>query len=145
MLTYSAKSKGILRYRIIAPSRLGPICEEHNDHFLERFFHQLRLNFKDKELSKIIPLLESKPGVVIMSLERAAVISEINDACSGLIIDFNSSDAAILDVAFGKFNPFGRLPKELPSCMEAVEKQYPDLPFDSENPLYEYGAGIRYR
>lgn len=38
-----------------------------------------------------------------------------------------------------KARPEGRLPFELPSSMAAVRAQKPDVPHDSENPLYPYG------
>jgi beta-glucosidase len=38
----------------------------------------------------------------------------------------------------------GRLPFELPSSMEAVRKQKPDVPYDSEEPLYPFGFGLSY-
>jgi len=50
----------------------------------------------------------------------------------------------LLDVVFGKFNPTGKLPFELPSSMEAVRKQKEDVPYDSENPLFEFGFGLSY-
>jgi len=32
----------------------------------------------------------------------------------------------------------------LPRSMAAVEAQYEDLPFDSEDPLYQFGYGLSY-
>jgi beta-glucosidase len=32
----------------------------------------------------------------------------------------------------------------MPSSMDAVETQFEDVPFDSENPLFEYGFGLTY-
>ena len=61
-----------------------------------------------------------------------------------LLADFGASDAALLDVIFGKAKPEGKLPFELPSSMEAVRNQKEDLPHDSKDPLYKFGAGLRY-
>jgi len=47
-------------------------------------------------------------------------------------------------VVFGKFNPAGKLPFELPSSMEAVRNQLEDVPFDSKDPLFEFGFGLSY-
>ncbi len=49
--------------------------------------------------------------------------------------DFDTSDEVLADVLFGKRKLQGKLPFELPSSREAVEKQKEDLPYDSENPL----------
>ena len=53
-------------------------------------------------------------------------------------------DEPLLEVIFGRFNPVGKLPFELPSSMEAVRTQLEDVPFDSENPLFPYGFGLSY-
>jgi beta-glucosidase len=50
----------------------------------------------------------------------------------------------VLDVIFGRFAPVGKLPFELPSSMEAVRQQHPDLPYDSAQPLFSFGAGLSY-
>lgn len=44
----------------------------------------------------------------------------------------------------GKFKPSGKLPFELPSSMEEVLNQKEDMPYDTKNPLYKFGAGIGY-
>ncbi|HSR39696.1 MAG TPA: glycoside hydrolase family 3 C-terminal domain-containing protein [Phnomibacter sp.] len=61
-----------------------------------------------------------------------------------MIADFSSQDDIILDLIFGKFKPTGKLPFELPSSMEAVNKQKEDLPYDSKDPLYRFGSGLGY-
>lgn len=62
-----------------------------------------------------------------------------------MIADFSSQDDIILDLIFGKFKPTGMLPFELPSSMEAVNNQKDDLPYDSKNPLYQFGFGLGYK
>jgi hypothetical protein len=57
---------------------------------------------------------------------------------------FDVLDNALFDVIFGKFNPVGKLPFELPSSMEAVRNQLEDVPFDSKDPLFEFGYGLSY-
>jgi len=79
-----------------------------------------------------------------MFLDRPAVIPEISAAAKGLFGEYGASDAAVLDVVFGKARPEGKLPFELPSSMEAVRKQRTDVPRDSENPLYPFGFGLSY-
>ncbi len=63
----------------------------------------------------------------------------------GLHPQYGASDRAVAEVLFGIAQPEGRLPFELPSSMEAVRKQYADVPDDSENPLFERGFGLGYR
>ena len=84
------------------------------------------------------------PTIVVINLDRPAVIPEISEKAKGLLADFGASDAAVMDVVFGRVKPQGRLPFELPSSMDAVRKQKEDAPFDSENPLYRFGHGLTY-
>ncbi|OIJ64000.1 glycoside hydrolase family 3 protein [Streptomyces mangrovisoli] len=109
----------------------------------ESLFHSGRLAFTEEELEPILALLDAVPTVVCINLERAAVIPEIAERAAALIADYGASDAALLDVVFGRATPEGRLPFELPSSMAAVEASRPDVPNDTENPLFPYGAGLR--
>ena len=84
------------------------------------------------------------PVVVVVNLDRAAVLTPIRDVAAALVADFGASDQAILDVLVGRATPQGHLPFELPSSDAAVEKQKPDAANDSENPLYPYGFGLQY-
>ena len=114
------------------------------DNEFARGFHHGDLDFKDQAKTEILALLESTPTVVVIYLDRPAVIPEINATAQALLADYGASDQAVLDVIFGKVKPQGRLPFELPSSMEAVRKQKADLPHDSEKPLYPFGFGLKY-
>lgn len=111
---------------------------------LESYFHAGDLDFKEPEKSRILKILSRVPTVVDIYLERPAVIPEIAEASSALLGNFGATDEAVLDVIFGKFNPQGKLPFELPSSVEAVRRQKEDLPYDSENPLFPFGHGLNY-
>lgn len=112
--------------------------------FLESFFHQGDLEFKGVEKERILDILRTTPTIVDIYLERAAVIPEIAAACAGLLGTFSVSDEVVLDAIFGRFNPGGKLPIELPSSMAAVRAQKEDVPHDSENPLFPFGYGLSY-
>jgi beta-glucosidase len=114
------------------------------DNPIARQFHHGDLDFKDEALSKILSLLAVKPAIVVLYLDRPAVIPEISAAAQALLVDFGASDDAVLDVIFGKTNPRGKLPFELPSSMEAVRDQKADVPYDSKDPLYPFGYGLTY-
>lgn len=107
-----------------------------------RGFHHGDLDFKAEALAEILALLETVPTIVVIYLDRPAVIPEISAAARVLLADYGASDAAVLDVIFGKARPEGRLPFELPSSMEAVRNQKTDVPYDSEHPLYPFGFGL---
>jgi beta-glucosidase len=111
---------------------------------LESFFHAGDLDFKEPEKSRLLKIMAQVPTIVDIYLERPSVFPEIAEKCAGLLANFGAGDAAVLDIIFGKFNPQGKLPFELPSSMEAVLKQKEDLPYDSENPLFKFGHGLSY-
>ncbi len=110
----------------------------------ESFFHTGELDFKEPEKSRILKILDRVPTIVDIYLERPAVIPEIAEKSAALLANFGASDEAVLDVIFGKFEPHGKLPFELPSSMDAVRKQKEDVPHDSENPLFPFGHGLGY-
>ena len=126
----------------IAILRLQAPYQPRDDIFLEAFFHAGDLDFKEPELGRILAIARSLPTVIDIYLDRPAVMPEIAEACAGLVANFGAGDAAVLDIIFGRFKPAAKLPFELPSSMDAVRAQLPDVPHDSENPLYDYGAGL---
>ena len=102
-------------------------------------FHQGRLDFPEEELTDILALMQQKPTVTIMNLERPAVIPEIDAASGALVADFGCEDDILFELLYGKFTPGGKLPFELPSSVAA---QLEDVPYDLAEPLYEFGAGL---
>src|SRR5579871_2501277 len=111
---------------------------------MARMFHHGDLDFKGSEKDSILQLLNKVPTIVDIYLDRPAVIPEISAKAKGLLADFGASDAAVLDVIFGRYKPGGHLPIELPSSMEAVRNQKEDVPYDSKDPLYKFGFGLSY-
>lgn len=107
-------------------------------------FHHGDLDFKENERNEILKLCQTIPTIVDIYLDRPAVFPEINAAAKAVFADYGASDNALMDVIFGKANPEGKLPFELPSSMEAVKNQKEDVPYDSKNPLYPFGFGLRY-
>ena len=111
---------------------------------VERFFHQGRLYFTEKELEEISGLLVQKPAIVVVNLERPAILTEINRESRALMVEFGTSDEILAELLYGKMQPEGKLPFELPSSQEAVLQQKEDVPFDSKDPLYPFGFGLQY-
>jgi beta-glucosidase len=122
--------------RVQAPFETGP-------GFFGRI-HQGNLAFHGEALAHLRAIMQARPTVIDIYLDRPAVLSELEPAAVALLGTFGASDRALLDVVFGAFAPTGRLPFELPSSMEAVERQCEDVPYDSEDPLFEFGFGLSY-
>ena len=118
--------------------------DARSDNFLERFFHQGRLYYNEKELEDILEVVSDKPSVVIANLERPAILTEIDAASTSVLAEFGTSDEILAKLLFGVERPEGKMPFELPSSWEAVENQKEDVPYDSKDPLYEFGHGLSY-
>jgi len=127
----------------VAILRLDTPFETRGEGF-ERMFHRGDLSFPGEERARILALMAQVPTIVDIHLDRPAVIPEIAARSAALLADFGASDGAVLDVIFGRFSPSGKLPFELPSSMEAVERQKEDVPYDSKEPLYPFGYGLTY-
>jgi len=117
---------------------------EPREGFLESLIHAGDLSFPEAEKARILAILAAVPTVVDVYLDRPAVIPEIAIHSAALLANFGAGDAAVLDLIFGRFVPSGKLPFELPSSMEAVRRQKPDVPYDSDNPLFPFGHGLTY-
>jgi beta-glucosidase len=111
---------------------------------LGNLFSQGSLEFKEDKKSEILEILQKVPAIVDIYLDRPAVIPEIAAGSKALLANFGACDEALLDIIFGKVSPSGKLPFEMPSSMEAVRNQKEDVPYDSENPLFEFGFGLTY-
>ena len=108
-------------------------------------FHHGDLDFKGNEKKEILELLNAVPTIVVIYLDRPAIIPEIVTAAAAVIADYGASDQAVAEVLFGTASPEGKLPFELPSSMEAVRNQLADVPADSEDPLFNIGYGLSYK
>jgi beta-glucosidase len=107
-------------------------------------FHHGDLDFKGEEKDEILGLLKSLPTIVVIYLDRPAVIPDIAASSAALIAEYGASDKAVAEVIFGTARPEGRLPFELPGSMEAVRKQHADTPADSGAPIFRLGYGLSY-
>jgi beta-glucosidase len=124
----------------------APFERLHPQYVFGQFFHEGSLAFKDgdpdyeafKRVSAVVPT------IVTVFLDRPAILTPLKERARAVVANFGVSDAALLDVLTGKASPQGTLPFELPSSMEAVAAQQPDVPHDSRAPLYRFGFGLKY-
>lgn len=124
--------------------RIQTPYEPRNSQLIEDFFHAGDLSFSPEEIAHIQQIAAQVPTVVDIYLDRPAVMPEVAQASAALLGNFGAADAAVLDVIFGRHSPSGKLPFELPISMDAVRAQNPDVPYDSAQPLFPFGHGLRY-
>ena len=124
-----------------------PFTVEHPKYLFGNILHEGPLSFApanpDRQAVEAAAAAHV-PAIVVVNLDRAAVLAPINGRAAALVAEFGASDTAVFDVLTGRSKPQGHLPFELPSSDIAVDKQSPDAPNDSENPLYPYGFGLTY-
>ncbi|MEM3434234.1 MAG: glycoside hydrolase family 3 N-terminal domain-containing protein [Candidatus Methanomethyliaceae archaeon] len=86
------------------------------------------------------------PVILVLNFDRAPTVltPELVNSVDAIVATFDILDSALLEVLFGRFNPTGKLPFQIPSSIESVEAQLEDMPFDLENPMFDYGFGLSY-
>ncbi len=121
----------------------APYQRLHPTFFFGSFQHEGDLDFKDTDSTFMLvkATAATVPTIVVVYLDRPAILTALQPLATVLIGEFGVSDVALFDALTGRVPPVGRLPFELPRSMAAVQAQQPDVPFDSPSPLYPY----RYR
>ena len=114
------------------------------DKFLSNLFPNTDLRFNNQVVKRASEYSQVKPLILVVDLNRPAILSELNDLSDALIGTFGVNDEVIHEIINGKTNPSGALPFELPSSMSEVEEQLEDVPDDTANPLYKYGYGLSF-
>ena len=114
------------------------------DRFLSNLFPNTDLRFNNQVIKRASEYSQVKPLILVVDLNRPAILSELNDLSDALIGTFGVNDDVIHEIINGKTNPSGKLPFELPSSMSEVEEQLEDVPDDTANPLYKYGYGLSF-
>ena len=99
----------------------------------------------EDDLKEIEALVATgKPVIVVMSMERPAVLSEFISQVPAMLATFGSGDQALAELVFGKEGPSGKLPFDLPRDMDSVLHHREDAAHDFKDPLYSFGFGLTY-
>ena len=107
------------------------------------FFRGGSLEFDAATVAKIARYSASAPVYLSVYLERPAVLTPMTGSSTMLIGDFGAADAVVLDAFRGVAPLTGILPFDIPSSMAAVEASREDVPFDTADPLFLHGTGLR--
>ncbi len=95
--------------------------------------------------------LGDKPVIVMLNLERPAVVSEFESTAHAIIVSFGVQDQALFDILTGNNEPCGLLPLQLPRDMDTVEEQCEDVPHDmvchtdTEGNTYDFAFGLNWQ
>jgi beta-glucosidase len=123
----------------VAVVRIGtPFEVLHPNHFFGQRQHEGRLDFAEDhpDLLRVAAASASNRTIVVIGLDRPAVLTPIVDLADTIIGEFGATDAAITDVLCGAASAEGRLPFRLPASMEDVLMHPCDGPDDTIAPLF---------
>jgi beta-glucosidase len=126
----------------VALVRLVAPWEHRDDLFLEKHFHAGSLDFPPGLIARLRSLAARVPLIIDVCLDRPAILTPLTEFASAIVGTFGVSDPALLDALFGRIQPQGRLPFELPRSMDAVRASRADVPGDTADPLYPFGHGL---
>jgi len=107
-------------------------------------FHTGSLEFPDAEVERIRAVAAAVPTVLVVYLDRPAVVTPLVGVVGALVADFGTGDRALLEVLTGVAGPEGRLPVDLPRSTAAVAASRTDVAFDTADPVFRCGDGLRY-
>ncbi len=116
----------------------APYQALHPTFFFGAFQHEGDLDFKagDSTLALVTATAAKVPTIVVVYLDRPAILTNLVPLAKTLLGEFGVSDGALFEVLTGRVRATGRLPFELPRDMDAVRAQLSDVPHDSKAPLY---------
>nr|WP_314840900.1 glycoside hydrolase family 3 N-terminal domain-containing protein [uncultured Microbacterium sp.] len=123
----------------IAIMRLAAPYEHRDDFFLESGMQQGSLEFGADVIEEILNLAERVPLVLVITLNRPAILTPFVDSVAAIVADFGASDDVVVRVLSGQVAAEGRLPFEIPRSMAAVVVSAPDAADDTEDPLFPAG------
>ncbi len=94
--------------------------------------------------------MNGKPVIVAINADRPMIFSEFEQEVDAILLRFNVSEQAVMEIVSGKAEPSALLPIQMPANMTTVELQDEDVPFDmecyvdSEGHIYDFGYGLNW-
>ena len=129
-----AEDAEVVVVRIAAPF-------EPRDHYLlESAFHAGSLEFADSDVERIRQLAAVAPVIVVVHLERPALLAPVLPSAAAVVAVYGSSDAAVLEALTRTGAARGVLPFDIPRSIDAIRAARSDVPGDTADPLFRAGV-----
>ena len=101
-----------------------------------------------EDIKTVMETVGAEKTILSIDFRQPYVLDEASGIlnAAGILATFGVSDAAVMDIIMGKFNPTGKLPYALPKTSAAVVKQAPDAPgYPEEDTFFPFGFGLNYK
>ena len=126
----------------VAVVRTAAPFEPRDDLFLEAWFHQGSLELPPGLVARLRRIAAHCPLVVVVNLDRPAILTPLVPFTAAIVVEFGTSDTALLSALSGRIPPRGVLPVDIPRSMDAVRAAFADVPDGTEDPVFRRGTGL---
>ena len=91
-----------------------------------------------------------KPVILVLMMSNPTVMEEIEPLADAILVGFDVSSQAYMDIIAGNAEPWGLLPVQLPADMRAIEEHCEDKPrdircyTDADGNTYDFAFGLNW-
>lgn len=122
--------------------RLTAPFEPRDAYMLESGFRAGSLEFDPAVIGRVESFARHAPVVVVVYLDRPAVLTPLVPHARALVAEFGTSDRALLDALTGRIESEGRLPFQIPATAAAAASSLPDVAGGLSDVLFDYGHAV---
>ncbi|WP_432483030.1 glycoside hydrolase family 3 protein [Kineococcus esterisolvens] len=124
----------------VVVTRIAAPYEPRDGFALEAAFHAGTLEFDQDTVDRLQELAEAAPVVLVVHLERPAILTPLVPHASTVVAVYGSSDEAVLEALTRPGAARGTLPFDVPRSTDSIVASRVDVPGDATDPLFRAGV-----